>query len=389
MLRIEIATRHESRPLGLGTDFAVQLTLFGRNAQGILGFDIANPRVAPDGPARIEYPADPNQVHLGFSVTICNRFEMKSYLSIVSFILYEIIVGSSASSLLAQENDDKQPETPVVRIENSRTGTTLILNDLVDSLGQSDVVILGEQHDNDSGHEFQLGVIKGLANSGHSIAITTEQFERDVQGSLNDYLSGRLSEDQFLNDSRPWKNYSEHYRAIIEFAKENKIPVIAGNIPRRIASAVSQGKQPATEDFVFMPRQTNSPKNAYWEKFKASMEGHMGTDDEFKIEKFFASQCLKDDAMAESITDYLAINSHKPKIVVHLCGHFHSDFGLGTAARVMQRRPLTRLSVVTMESLDKANDKPTQASLRARSHFTFWTAKNQNSESVKKEASNN
>jgi uncharacterized iron-regulated protein len=295
---------------------------------------------------------------------------MKYQLAIASFAIWSL----SVLSLPAQNPADQPPA--VTRIENSRTGETLTLADLLDSLSRSDVVFLGEQHDNDSGHTFQFDVIKGLVEQGHSIAISTEQFERDVQGALDDFLSGRLDEEAFLKAARPWKNYAEHYRPIIEFAKENKLPVIAGNVPRRIASTVSSGKQPATEDHPFLPRNTTTTKNAYWEKFQATMQGHMGADGETKMEQFFASQCLKDDAMAEAITDFIAINAHQPRIVIHLCGHFHSDYGLGTVSRVIQRRPLTRVSVVTMESLEKNDSQTEESNLRDRAHFTFWTIKN-------------
>ena len=301
---------------------------------------------------------------------------MKSYYSILSLCLLGAVV-TIATPVLAQDERKLDPATQAVKIQNSRTGATLKLNTLVKALNSSDVVFLGEQHDNDSCHEFQLHVIEGLVEAGHSVAISMEQFERDVQGALNDYLSGRLAEEEFLKASRPWENYAEHYRPVIEFAKEKRIDVLAANIPRRVATNVSQGQRPSIEGQVYLPRQTFIDKNAYWEQFKATMEGHVGTESGSKLEQYFASQCLKDDAMAESISDFLAINSHQRKIVVHLCGQFHSDYGLGTVARVLRRRPLARVTVITMESSDNAKDEKTLSNLTASSHFTCWTIQNQ------------
>ena len=263
-----------------------------------------------------------------------------------------------------------------MRVQNNRTDETVKIDALVEELGRSDVIFLGEQHDNDSGHTFQLDVIKGLFEKGHQVVISTEQFERDVQGAVDDYLSGRIDEATFLEVSRPWGNYTEHYRPIIEFAKEKQLPVLAANIPRRVASAMSQGKPMTAADQAFLPRSTSAPEDAYWDKFNATMQGHMGATGEEKMKQFYASQCLKDDAMAESITDYLAKNSHQAKVVVHLCGHFHSDHGLGTVARVIQRRPLTRFSVVTMELANGEGEPATKQELAARAHFTCWTVMN-------------
>ncbi len=270
-----------------------------------------------------------------------------------------------------RENDDSNP-----RLEDCRDGNDVTVNQLVSDLARCDVVFLGEQHDNDSGHQFQLDVITELVNQGRSVVISTEQFERDVQGAVDDYLSGRIDEDSFLKASRPWKNYPQHYRPIIEFAKDHKLPVLAANVPRRIASDASSGKELALADIPFVPRKSTTTKNAYWQNFSATMKGHLGADGDEKLNLFFASQCLKDDSMAEAITDFLATNSHDRKIVVHLCGHFHSDYGLGTVSRTLQRNPLLRFTVVTMET-PSADNKPADIEkIRSRGHYVFWSTIN-------------
>ena len=115
------------------------------------------------------------------------------------------------------------------------------------------------------------------------------------------------------------------------------------------------------------------------------MKGHSGVseiDDENSevTDRFYLSQCLKDDAMAEAITDYVATNSHKNPVVVHLCGKFHSDFGLGTAARVTSRMPLLHTSIISMESTKsvEAFDSSKHAD---QAHFLLVVPKNQAKES--------
>ena len=51
--------------------------------------------------------------------------------------------------------------------------------------------------------------------------------------------------------------------------------------------------------------------------------------------------------MAEAITDHLAAVAPEHPLVVHWCGRFHSDFGLGTVERVARRRPDLALAVVS------------------------------------------
>ena len=60
-----------------------------------------------------------------------------------------------------------------------------------------------------------------------------EMFERDAQIVLDEYLNDLITEKKFLDDSRPWENYKTDYRPLVEFARVNKLNVIAANAPRR------------------------------------------------------------------------------------------------------------------------------------------------------------
>jgi uncharacterized iron-regulated protein len=280
--------------------------------------------------------------------------------------------------------DEPVAETPTPQLMDARTGDQVTVESLVADLAKLDVIFLGEQHNNNSGHNFQFDVIKALVETGADVVVSTEQFERDVQGVLDDYLAGRIDEDKFLSHSRPWKNYQDSYRPIVEFAKENKLPVLAANLPRSLATKLSKSEPISAANKVFLPRTTSTPTDAYWDKFNDTMKGHIGADGANKIKAFYASQCAKDDAMAESITDYLAKNQHEHKVVVHLNGHFHSDYGLGTAARVNQRMPLAKTAVFTMESIPDDGEL-TLPEARSRAHYVFWTSKNAPKDAAAKE----
>jgi len=285
-------------------------------------------------------------------------------------------IGLAPSAcLLGQENAAEPTDSPAVYITDNRTDGRLELAQLVERLKSADVIFLGEKHDNDAGHQFQLEVIQASHAAGCDLAIGMEQFERDVQGAVDDYLAGKISEEEFLAVSRPWKNYPEHYRAIVEFAKANRLPILAGNLPRKLATAVSEGKTLEPHQMAFSARSTSAPKDRYWDNFVRTMQGHMGADGNEMMIKFYASQCAKDDAMAEAITDHLVTNRHRPRKVVQLCGHFHSDYGLGTVARVQSRLPLVSSVVVTMEMIPEAGTKPADKEWD-RANFTLWTIPN-------------
>ena len=99
--------------------------------------------------------------------------------------------------------------------------------------------------------------------------MSMEMFERDVQPVLDDYLAGRIPESAMLAKSRPWGNYRVGYREIVEFAKAKGYPVIAANIPRRLASSLARKGKAALEELsdterAYVARETSAPEAATW-----------------------------------------------------------------------------------------------------------------------------
>ena len=268
--------------------------------------------------------------------------------------------------LAALAQKTSQADSPVIL--DLSTGRSIGVQMLAADLARRDIVFLGEEHDNSAGHRQQLQIIKALHKIRKDVVISLEQFERDTQGALDDYLKGRIDEHAFLKQARPWKNYRRHYRPIVEFARENKLDVIASNLPRPIAKLISSGKRPSLSDRQFCPRATSAPKDRYWELFVDVMKSHGGTNKPGALENYYRAQCCKDDAMAESITDYLAAHPHRKPLVVHLCGKFHSDYGQGTALRVLLRQPLLQTAVISMEPA-KDRSKVRAAEFKSRAHY--------------------
>ncbi len=232
------------------------------------------------------------------------------------------------------------------------TGEAHSIEDLALRFSTRDVVFLGEEHDNDVGHAMQLEMLSALHQQHPDLILSLEMFERDVQGLLDRYLAGEIGEAEFLENSRPWPNYPAHYRPLVEYARDNGLPVLAANIPRPLARKVSQEGPQAIEGEPFVARNSTAPTGLYHDLFWDVMTPGGGEPDEELLQRFFAAQCYKDDTMAESISDSLgeAWQDGRRPIVVHVCGKFHSDFGEGTVSRLRSRLPELRVAVVTMES---------------------------------------
>lgn len=236
-------------------------------------------------------------------------------------------------------------------------GNPASLEKIIEKIGQSDVVFLGEQHDDATAHALQLQIFKSVVEKfgkERKIALSLEMFERDVQIVLNEYLRNLISEAHFLRSSRPWDNYKQDYRPLLELAKTEKLPVLASNAPRRYVNMVSRGGRASLNALTpeakkwLAPLPFNQASAAYADKFKALMgnsaESGMG------INNILDSQTLWDATMAYSIAEFLKEN--KKSLVVHLNGSFHTENRLGTAEQLLKFRPKTKFIVVTMRYED-------------------------------------
>ncbi|MBA3950155.1 MAG: ChaN family lipoprotein [Acidobacteria bacterium] len=223
----------------------------------------------------------------------------------------------------------------------------------------ADAVFVGEQHNDPNTHLLERALLEALARRRADIVVSLEMFERDTQAALDAYLAGTLDEAAFLKDSRPWPRYQTDYKPLVELAREKGWPVIAANVPRPLASGVAKTglsslETLAPEQKPWISAEMQCPKDAYFDRFSATMGGHPAGDgpdavakQQAMVERYYYSQCLKDEVMGESVARVAKGPGDGP-LVVHYNGAFHSDFALGAAARAARRLPGSRIAVISM-----------------------------------------
>ena len=259
------------------------------------------------------------------------------------------------------------PEYVPQRVYDTRRGTFIDFESMVADLARADVVFVGEQHDDGGTHRLEEALLGGLRRRKVAPTVSLEMFERDVQAVVDKYLAGSIAESQFLQESRPWPRYATDYRPLVEMAKSEGWTVVAANLPRRVASAVAKSGEPAIEqlpaaDRAFVAAQLECPHDAYFTRFTEAMTDHSPPENtaakpgsapspaeqRATTDRYYSSQCAKDETMAESVARAVTDRAGKPGPVVHFTGAFHTDFGAGTAERTRRRLPGRRLAVVSM-----------------------------------------
>ena len=228
----------------------------------------------------------------------------------------------------------------------SASGQFIDVEKLPASITDADVILVGEWHTHTGVHRFQTDLLEQLIDDNHDVALSMEQFSRDKQNVVDEYLAGTIGEQVLMKNGNAWPNYESDYRPLIELAKSRDIDVIAANAPKPIVRCIGrQGvdylNKLTDKERRFLASEIDTAASPYKEKFMASM--HHGKPEQ--TEKQFAAQVTWDETMAESIVNYLAQNPSSQ--VMHIAGKFHTEQGLGTKASILKRNPNLKVVVVT------------------------------------------
>lgn len=239
------------------------------------------------------------------------------------------------------------------KIYNTRTQQFTTPEGIAADCKDADVIFFGEEHNDSAGHYLEAAIFKALhAQYGNKLALSMEMFETDCQGVLDEYLAGFISEERMIKEGRAWNNYKD-YRPAVEFAKANKLSVIAANPPRRYVNMVSRkgmaslDSLPKASKKYLPPLPYDTSRGRYREKFMDFMRGGSPGTGNARI---FYSQSLWDAGMSYSIYRYH--RRHKDQKIFHMVGRFHCDEKLGTAEQLQARGK--KLKIVNISSFSDA-----------------------------------
>ncbi|HEX8504033.1 MAG TPA: ChaN family lipoprotein [Hymenobacter sp.] len=247
-------------------------------------------------------------------------------------------------------------DRPAYRLFNA-TGQPADYDQMLTELTQADVVLFGEQHNDALAHWLELQVTKDLARlKPGKLVLGMEMFERDVQPLVAQYTAGTLADSALERQARPWPNYATDYHPLLQFARENKVPVIGTNAPRPFVSAVARGslkaldKLPAVDRALLAPLPMKVDYELPGYKNMAAMFGGDSKAHGGGAQNIIQAQALRDATMAH----FIKTSRQPDQILLHFNGSYHSDHHDGIVAYLRQYAPKLRvktLSVVTQEQL--------------------------------------
>ncbi|MCG6981232.1 MAG: ChaN family lipoprotein [Deltaproteobacteria bacterium] len=224
--------------------------------------------------------------------------------------------------------------------------TTSILSvpEIVSRVADKTIVYVGEKHDQYGDHLLQLEMVRDLHRRYPKLAIGMEMFQRRYQNALDEYISGAVNTQTFLKKSHyldTWRFNYHLYEDILQYAREQKIPVIALNQENELVSKVAtQGLAKLTpEEKAHIPAEMDLNDKAYKERLQGVFEMHQsdfpGDTALQDFEYFYEAQILWDETMAETIANFL---KDRPAFhLVVLAGSGHLAYGSGIPKRAYRR----------------------------------------------------
>jgi len=205
------------------------------------------------------------------------------------------------------------------KIYNTK-GKQVSYKKMMKTLAKKDIVLFGELHNNAIAHWLQYEITNELHKS-RKLILGAEMMEADNQNELNSYLKGDIDAKKLDTVARLWPNYKTDYAPLINFAKDNNLPFVATNIPRRFASKVYKNGWKALDEL--------SPEEKTWVAplpipFDANLPTYveiLAMMGEHGSPELVMAQASKDATMAY----FILKNYTSGSLFIHYNGAFHSD----------------------------------------------------------------
>lgn len=202
---------------------------------------------------------------------------------------------------------------------------------------KAQVVLLGETHDNADHHRWELQTVAALAGMHPNMALGFEMFPRRVQPALDRWIAGELNEAEFLKAadwSNVWGYDAAYYLPLFQFARLNRVPMLALNVERSFPRAVrANGLASVPED----QREGVSVPAAAGEAYLARLfraysqhpdeKGAKPARSDPAFLRFVDAQLVWDRAMAQALATAAARDPDR--LVVGIMGSQHVAHGDG------------------------------------------------------------
>ena len=207
------------------------------------------------------------------------------------------------------------------------------LNNILPYLTASRIVYIGERHDRFAHHINQLQIIKKMHKAGYNPSVGMEMFQAPFQPVVDDYLAGRIDERTFLKKTEyfsTWGYDYNLYKPIIDYLKQQNLPLVALNIHGDISRKVARDGLYSLSDIEKkqLPGSMDFSNERYRKNLNEVFLLHEGQGELKDFRYFYQAQILWDEVMAESAQKFLTDNPGRKLVILAGNGHVRHKYGI-------------------------------------------------------------
>jgi uncharacterized iron-regulated protein len=288
-----------------------------------------------------------------------------------------VVLVAAVAALAAGEEAWRSPlgrAHPLTgRIWEPATGRFVERGVLVERLGRTRFVLLGEKHDNPDHHRLQADVLRALIAGGRRPAVGFEMFGVDDADAIARHLATAPADAAGLADVVGWKQSGwpdwAMYRPIVEAALSVGLPVVATNLSRAANRNLRSGGlaalEPETVIALGLGRALPPPLEA---DLAAEIRAtHCGHASDAMVARMTATQRARDAQMAAALA---SAAGHDGAVLIAGAGHVRNDRGV--PMYVKARLPGASVETVAfLEVSDGQTDPVAYGTRFERGRFPF------------------
>ena len=197
------------------------------------------------------------------------------------------------------------------------------------AIEKTEVIYVGETHDNPGDHRYELELVRGLVSRKVKFAIGWEMFDETQQGAMDAWSAREISFKDLLAKTefeKHWGIYSPTYEQILQLGGSAKIPNLALNAPPALAGKIARGEPLKAEEKAMIPTCFVATVKGY-RNFVGMMGDHPGMK-ETDQRRYFDAQNVWDQTMASRILEFKSFNPEVKLVVFTGRGHVAGGFGI-------------------------------------------------------------
>lgn len=238
------------------------------------------------------------------------------------------------------------------QVLDAKTGLPVPMNRWLEGLATYDAIYLGEEHHNHFHVDGALTVLRSLVGQGRRPVLAMEMFGWDGQPALDHYLASKEPvRAEFLEQvlwKQNWGGAFEDYEPLVQFAKEQQIPLVAMNPPKTlIRQVVKRGLLQAREQIEWrqwgMEGEMIVEDPAYRLRILSQLQDCHGGGSPEDYQTMYEASMVRDEGMAKTLVAALQrIRTEADPMqgpVLSYTGGGHVQYGVPVPNRLARRVP--------------------------------------------------